>query len=505
MTQQLTQPDINGLDPYELDAILNLDVEVDEDELVASICEESFFEFVQEFWDIVIPEAYIHNWHIEYLCNELQTAATQVFLGVPRTYDIVINIPPGSTKSTIVSVLLPAWAWTRFPTCRTICGSHGASLALDLSRKSRMVVKSDKYRRCWPSIKLTKDQDAKSYYVNEKGGFRFCVGTGGSVVGMHAHLLIVDDPIDPQGAISNAEMLAANKWMDETLATRKVDKEISLTILIMQRLHQNDCTANMIERTDNVLHICLPAELSEHLKPAALAPFYKDDGHGNHLMDIRRLTKKTLNENEKKLGQYGFAGQFGQHPVPPGGGMFKTDRITITESPRLDDPTQWNSRLIRSWDKAATQDGGCFTAGIKLGLDSKNRLWILHASRGQWDTDIREAQTKLTARMDGHDTVIMLEQEPGSGGKDSAQATARNLLGYTVIIERPTGNKIYRADPFSVQVNNYNVYMVPGEWNQAFIDEMKFFPLSTYMDQIDAASAGANWLMEGTQHAGQAK
>jgi len=221
-------------------------------------------------------------------------------------------------------------------------------------------------------------------------------------------------------------------------------------------------------------------------------------------MDTTRLTKKTLDECKKKLGQYGFAGQFGQYPVPPGGGMFKTDRITITEPPRLDQPNLWDQRFVRSWDKAATQDGGCYTAGVKMGLDSKKRLWVLNVKHGQWGTDIREAVTKQTARMDGYDTDIMLEQEPGSGGKDSALATARNLMGYRVIIERPTGNKIYRADPLSVQVNNGNVFMAPGEWNQDFLDEMRFFPLSTYKDQIDAASAAANRLMEGKQHAGQA-
>ena len=479
-------------------------IRLNEDDLVSSICKESFFEFVKEFWDVVIPETYIDNWHIEYLCNELQVDCERLFLSQPRLHDIVINISPGSTKSTIVSVLLPAWAWIRFPTCRSICGSHGASLALDLSRKSRMVVKSEKYQRIFSNIRLNRDQDSKSYFVNSKGGFRFCVGTGGSVVGMHAHLLIVDDPIDPQGAISEAELLSANKWMDETLATRKVDKEISLTILIMQRLHQNDCTANMLKKTDKIKHICLPAEDSEHVKPEALKAFYNDDGDGNRLMDTTRLTKKTLDECKKKLGQYGFAGQFGQYPVPPGGGMFKTDRITITEPPRLDQPNLWDQRFVRSWDKASTQDGGCYTAGVKMGLDSKKRLWVLNVKHGQWGTDIREAVTKQTARMDGYDTDIMLEQEPGSGGKDSALATARNLMGYRVIIERPTGNKIYRADPLSVQVNNGNVFMAPGEWNQDFLDEMRFFPLSTYKDQIDAASAAANRLMEGKQHAGQA-
>ena len=465
-----------------------------ESELVASICRESFFEFVMEFWDEIVKEEFIPNWHIDVLCNELQIAVDRVILGLPRLYDLAINISPGSTKSLIVSVMLTPWTWTKMPSLRTIGGSHGAGLSVELSRLSRELVRSEKYRKCFPEVCLDPEQNAKSYFVNTEGGSRYAVGVGGSVTGRHGHLLLVDDPVDPQGAISEVELATANRWMDETLSTRKVDKDVSLTVLIMQRLHQNDCTANMLKKTEHIRHICLPAELSEHVKPKHFASFYKDG-----LMDPIRLSTKILKESKKKLGQYGFAGQFGQHPVPPGGGMFKTQRLIIDEPPI--GANKWKC-IIRSWDKAATADGGCYTAGPKIGLDYKDRLWILNCVRGQWSTDEREDMVKSTAVLDGKDVVILLEQEPGSGGKDQATASVRNLLGYRVIVQLPTGNKVYRADPFSVQVNNGNVYMVRGEWNQAFIDEMKFFPLSTYKDQIDAASAAVNYLCDGGQRVG---
>lgn len=466
-------------------------VAVSERSLIVSICKTSFFEFVKEFWDEFIPESYIHNWHIELLCNELQVAMERVFLGLPRLYDIVINISPGTTKSTITSVMLPAWSWIRMPTLRTIGGSHGASLSMDLSRKNRAIIKSEKYMWCFPEIRMSVDQDSKSYFVNTLGGSRFAVGVGGSVVGMHGHVLIIDDPIDPSGAVSETEIKTANRWMDETLATRKVDKEVALTILIMQRLHQNDCTANMLEKTKKVRHICLPAELSDQVLPKHFASFYKDG-----LMDPTRLSREVLAENEVKLGQFGYAGQFGQNPVPLGGGMFKTDRIVITEL---------NDKLIskvRSWDKAATADGGAFSAGVKMGLDRKGRTWILNATRGQWSSDRREDMMKSTAVLDGRDTDIVLEQEPGSGGKFCAQSSVRNLIGFNVYVERPTGDKTHRADPFSVQVNNGNVCMVPGPWNQEYLDEMRFFPFSKYKDQVDATSAGFTHLISGKQRVG---
>lgn len=465
-----------------------VDIEVDEYELIASLCKESFFEFVKEFWDTIIAEPYQDNWHIAVLCNELQIACERVFAGEERAYDIIINISPGSTKSTIASEMLPAWAWIRMASCRIIGGSHGSSLALNLSRLNRQLIKSEKYRRCFPNINLSKDQDAKGYFVNSYGGMRFAVGVGGSVVGMHGHILIVDDPIDPKGAVSETELETANKWMDETLATRKVDKAVTLTILIMQRLHQNDCTANMLLKTKNVRHICLPAELSDKVKPEQLKAFYKDG-----LMDPKRLSRAVLGDNELKLGQYGYAGQFGQWPVPPGGGMFKVDRITIQP------PKDKMVKTVRAWDNAATKDGGAYSAGIKVSIDQRGKIWINNVVRGQWDTDVREDTMLTTAKLDGRPVHVLLEQEPGSGGKHQAKCQVKNLQGFVVIVERPTGDKVYRADPLSVQVNNGNVYMEPGPWNQDFLDELRFFPLSKFKDQVDAASAAYSYLFDDTR------
>ncbi|MFP4018232.1 MAG: hypothetical protein ACLFUH_03195, partial [Bacteroidales bacterium] len=64
----------------------------------------------------------------------------------------------------------------------------------------------------------------------------------------------------------------------------------------------------------------------------------------------------------------------------------------------------------------------------------------------------------------------------------------RNLAGFAVYADKPTGDKVKRADPYSVQVNNNNVYLLRGQWNKDFIDEHTFFPYSTYKDQVDAAS-----------------
>jgi len=119
---------------------------------------------------------------------------------------------------------------------------------------------------------------------------------------------------------------------------------------------------------------------------------------------------------------------------------------------------------------------------------------VSDVKRGRWSSDQRERIIRETAEADGHGTMIYFEQEPGSGGKESAEATARNLAGYSAYADRPTGDKVYRADPYSVQVNNGNVLLLNAAWNQDFIEEHRFFPYGTYKDQVDSGGGSFNKL-----------
>lgn len=461
---------------------------VSETGLVASLCRTSFFDFVKEFWEIVIPEAPVYNWHVEYLCNEIQEVLERVFVVEKKKYDLLVNIPPGTTKSTIASVMLPAWVWTRMPTARGIFGSFAADLSLDLSRKTRDIILSEKYINAFPDIVLRNDQNTKSYFINTKGGWRKAVGTGNMITGFHGHYHTIDDPIDPKAALSEADLKATNSWMNETLSTRKVNKEVCPLILIMQRLHQNDPSGNLMERMEQgrkVKHICLPGELTAKVSPVELRERYVDG-----LLDPIRLTRSVLAEQEDTLGQYGYAGQILQHPIPPGGGMFKIDRLWERCKPAPDKLVQ----SVRYWDKAATPDAGCYTVGFKMGVDKEGNYWILDVQRFQKSSEEREKIIEAVAASDGKDVLIGLEQEPGSGGKESVESTVRRLAGYRMRVDRPTGDKTLRADPFSVQVNKGNVYMTPNAWNTALLSEMEYFPHSTYKDQVDAGSGAFNLL-----------
>lgn len=492
--------------------------------LEASVCRDSFYTFVQRFWDVVVNEKPVWNWHIKEICDILQAEAERVFRGEPKLHDLVINIPPGTTKSLMVSVMWPAWIWTRMPTAKILSTSHTHELAIDFSTKSRDLVKSEKWIKLFGIIETTDiraDQDTKHYYKNKAGGWRYATGVTGDPVGKHAHFIIIDDPIDPRGALSEAEMLAANSFITQTLATRKVDKEIALTILVMQRLHQNDPSAVLLKEAKKpdgtpVKHVLLPGVVDglpiAIVRPRKFARFYVKGEKGKYLLDPVRLSPLALKRLESILGQYGYSGQILQNPIPPGGGMFKTVRMVLDEPP----PLRHMRQLCRYWDKAGTDAKenakAAYTAGVLMGEDEKGQFWILDVIRGQWDSGEREDRILQTAQKDTstdpkllRTVVVGLEQEPGSGGKESARLTAKCLRGFRVRITRPTGNKVMRADPFSVQCNAGNVRVNKnGRWVADYIDEIENFPNSTYKDQVDASSGAFTILTREVTHVGAA-
>jgi len=210
----------------------------DELDLLRNGLQKSFRYFVRAFWECVPGAAPLKwNWHMQLLADDLQYVAERVFKGLPVEHDLIYNVPPGSSKSTITSIMFPAWVWTRMPEARFLCISHTDVLVLDLSVKCRSLILSSLYQELFPEIELTADQDTKSSFRNVHGGERMTATVGGkSPTGRHAHFHIGDDLVDPRGVRSQAEMLAARQFLTEVLPSRKIDKAVTPLILIMQRL-----------------------------------------------------------------------------------------------------------------------------------------------------------------------------------------------------------------------------------------------------------------------------
>jgi predicted phage terminase large subunit-like protein len=116
---------------------------------------------------------------------------------------------------------------------------------------------------------------------------------------------------------------------------------------------------------------------------------------------------------------------------------------------------------------------------------------------GHWSALRREQIMRETAARDGEEVRVWLEQEPGSGGKESAEASIRNLAGYVVHADRVTGEKVARAQPLAAQCEAGNVRIVRGAWNHDYLEELCSFPLATLKDQVDASTGAFNKLSRG--------
>ncbi len=332
-----------------------------EAQVEASICRASFADFAKCFWETVKGAGTLEwNWHMDVLCEELQTAAERVFKGLPREYDIGFNVPPGTSKSTIISILFPAWVWTRMPQARFLSATHTDKLALDLSSKCRGVITSEKYEAYYPTIDLIKDTEG--YFRNNFGGDRNTCTVGGKTpTGFHASFILVDDPVDPEGVRSDADLDAADRFMTNVLPGRKTNKAVSVIILVMQRLHWRDPTYVMEESAKKsgafpFRKICLPGKLTPGVFPpieelrTRYPQAYNNDGA---FLDPGRLGKLVMQDYLSK-GAYFFNPQILQNPEAPGGNLFEREwwhyeRMAPYECIR-----------IRAWDRA------CLVAGTMV-------------------------------------------------------------------------------------------------------------------------------------------
>jgi hypothetical protein len=172
---------------------------------------DNFSEFVRAVSSWLHPgETYLHTWHIDLLCDVLARGR-----GGKRLRKI-INLPPRSLKSIIVSVALPAWLMGHDRTLKIIVVSYSDELARKLSRDFRTVVESEWYRGLFPAMVLGK-KNTEIEITTTENGHRYATSTGGTLTGRGAGILILDDPIKPVDAESDVARSKNNEWFDSTL------------------------------------------------------------------------------------------------------------------------------------------------------------------------------------------------------------------------------------------------------------------------------------------------
>lgn len=409
---------------------------------------------------------------------------------------LLICIPPRHMKSLITCVSWPAMVWALDPSkgkwsnaplagpgTKFLSLSYGMTLSTRDAVKSRWLMESPWYQDRWGHRwKFRGDQNAKDRYVNDKGGHRIPSAVMGLGTGEGGDIIVVDDAHNVLDAESPVVRTKTVQWFREVLPTRFNDPRTGALVAIMQRTHEADVPGYIIEQEADYVKLVLPARY-ERDHPQV---WKRDPRVEGQLLWPERVPEKELARLERTLGAYAAAGQLQQRPAPREGGLFKVDCIEIIDA--LPEIEKW----CRAWDLAGTEGAGAFTAGVLMGKRKDGKGYVIADVRRQQKSPggVRTL-IKETAALDKAEfkhVKIRLPQDPGQAGKAQAQDFRKDLDGYAVRIEPVTGDKEIRATPFAVQVEGSRVFMLRGDWNDAFTGELRLFPAGKYADQVDAAA-----------------
>ena len=331
--------------PAIIQQLTGSDAPIDKDATIKAIrrrkMQRSLYRFTQEAWHVIDPAPFVGGgFAMQAVCDHLQACAD----GTIR--NLIINIPPRFSKSTLCGVLFPAWVWAQDPLYASptngngvqfLHASYSQNLALQDSLKCRRLIESDWYQSYWGDrVQLRADQNTKSQFDLVSGGRRNTVSVGGSTTGMGGNYLIADDPNNAREANSEAIIQSTTEWWDMAWSTRLNDPKTGCQILIQQRLNERDVTGHVLTQDiGNWVHLMLPMrfEPERRIYTTLVPPEMTKDGseivwtdprtEEGQLLWPERFGEEEVQILEKRLGPYGYAGQLQQRPQPVGGGIIK--------------------------------------------------------------------------------------------------------------------------------------------------------------------------------------
>ena len=378
----------------------------------------------------------------------------------------MVSMPPRHGKSEYCSKYLPSWFLGSFPDRRVILTSYEATFAASWGRKSRNLL--EEHGHLFGRKVATSPSAADQWDIQGHSGGMVTAGAGGAITGKGAHLAIIDDPIkNSEEAASQTIRDKIWEWYQSTLYTRL--EPDAVLIVIQTRWNEDDLCGRLINEANSGGERWRILEL----------PAINDDGAA---LWPERYSIADLNRIKRSVGAYHWEALYQQRPSPREGNLFKVNRLNFCDVEPV------GLKMSRAWDLASTEGDGDYTAGVRIGKDAEGRIFVCHVKRGQWATDERDREIRLTAEEDGFKCRQRMPQDPGQAGKSQVPHLARLLHGFPLHFQTVSGDKVTRADPFSSQVNAGNVWLVRGDWNRDYIEELRQFDRGKHDDMVDASS-----------------
>jgi predicted phage terminase large subunit-like protein len=402
---------------------------------------------------------------------------------------LIINLPPRSLKSHCASIAFPAWCLGHSPSMHIIAASYGQDLADKFARDCRLLMSSAWYQRLFPTRLAGKQ--AVADFSTTKQGVRMSTSVGGVLTGRGADLIIIDDPLKPDEALSSTRRTSVNEWYDNTLISRLNNKATGSVVIIMQRLHQDDLVGHVLEQDHwEMLSFPAIAEFDERVPiqtPFGDRFFARTTGEALH---PERESLTVLAGLRQTVGEYNFLSQYQQNPSPPGGAMVKTGWLQFYEPNEL--PGRF-SRIVQSWDTAnkageLNDYSVCTTWGVNL-----KQYYLLDVFRKKLTfPDLKRAAVEQSKRF--HASTIIIEDK-ASGTQLIQELQSESVYGVQ-LYKPPAGtDKVMRLHAQTTAFENGMVYLPrKAPWLNDYLNELTSFPGSRYDDQVDSTTQVLDYL-----------
>jgi predicted phage terminase large subunit-like protein len=484
--------------------------------------------FTEVAWPQVQKAApFLDNWHVGEICAHLEAVSAGEFR------NLIINIPPGCSKSTTVAVLWPAWEWAEVdPARQYIFGTYSSTLSRRDAIRHRNLVGSKWFRRRWPGVSIPyQNTRSATNFQNNKGGRRISTSVKGGIIGEHGNTIVVDDPLRPldgegRRAVLGTELDGCIDWWGGTLSTRQANPRTTRRVIIMQRLNVRDLAGHVLEEEgeEEWVHLRLPMEF-ESRYPCVTRPIRKryleDDAteddptprfeiggdprtEEGELIWPEHYDRKAVDTLKRRLGPRGTAAQLQQRPSALEGAIFKAYWIQYWGYPgsRYAELPE-RLRLIQSWDMTfkGKPTGGqkrSWVCGQVWGARGAD-MFLLDQERGQWElVEQLQALARLTRRWPkAHRKLI----EDAANGAAVVSAAKRKVAGLKLV---PTGGgseaRAQAAATFFEGPEEFepgNVWLphpTIAPWVPDYVAELLAFPNGANDDQVDSTTHAVVYL-----------
>lgn len=480
-------------------------------EFTKELYKQSFLEFFKAAWEHIEGATELKlGRHIYLLCDHLEALQKR------QIKNLLINVPPRTGKTSLISIAYPAWVWTHAPHEKFMYASYAQSLSLKHSVESRRLIESAWYKALFCDVfSLTRDQNTKSRYDNNQYGYRISTSVNGSVTGEGASILVCDDPNSTRSVESKKIRESTIDWWNKAWSTRLNDKKNDCRIVVQQRSHEKDISGYIIanDSAKDWEQLILPMEFESARRCVTSIgqDWRKTEGD---LLWAEQIGQAELASLKNDLGStYAIAGQLQQRPSPTTGGIIKRDWFVKYQRPVYPKFTM----IVQSWDTAISDNptsaySACTTWGVFLDEDDVKRVILLSTWRGR----VLYPELRKRAQRLFKDYLDTGEKETATHRKCDkvlieAKATGDPLIrdlriaGIAAIGYQPRGDKESRVQRISHLLEGGYV-LIPTNlkdpekflsWGDEFVEHATLFPNAESNDFIDTMSQVLQYLVDG--------